>query len=71
MTSGNSSRKPEHDAGREFMERTKYAHIGKSDQQKGLPQPLLELPRDPLLPLIRLPRPENLHVPGDRSPYRD
>jgi SagB-type dehydrogenase family enzyme len=42
--------------GHQFMERTKYAYIGTSDQQKGLPQPPLELPPDPALPLIDLPR---------------
>jgi SagB-type dehydrogenase family enzyme len=50
-------------AGREFMERTKYAYIGKSDQQNGLPQPPLELPADPGLPLVDLPRPETLDLP--------
>ena len=33
--------------GKEFMEKTKYRSIGKSDQQKGLPQPPLELPPAP------------------------
>jgi SagB-type dehydrogenase family enzyme len=50
-------------AGREFMERTKYAYIGKSDQQNGLPQPPLELPFDPSLPLFDIPRPEMLDIP--------
>ncbi|MDD1685284.1 MAG: SagB/ThcOx family dehydrogenase, partial [Methanoregula sp.] len=49
--------------GREFMERTKYAYIGKSDQQNGISQPPLELPPDPGLPLINLPRPETLDIP--------
>ncbi len=45
------------------MERTKYRFIGKSDQQRGLPQPPLELPPDNQEPLIDLPRPESLEVP--------
>ena len=43
--------------GSEFMEKTKYAYIGRSDQQKGMPQPPLELPPDPDLPVFDLPRP--------------
>jgi SagB-type dehydrogenase family enzyme len=49
--------------GREFMEKTKYQFIGKSDQQKGIPQPPLELPPDSGAPIIDLPRPETLSVP--------
>lgn len=49
--------------GQEFMERTKYRFIGESDQQKGLPQPPLERPPDPRLPVIDLPRPGSLKVP--------
>ena len=49
--------------GREFMERTKYAFIGRSDQQKGIPQPPLELPPSPDYPVLQLPRPETLTVP--------
>jgi SagB-type dehydrogenase family enzyme len=45
------------------MEKTKYVYIGKSDQQRGLPQPLLELPPSPGLPVFDLPRPEDLSVP--------
>ena len=45
------------------MEKTKYQFIGKSDQQKGLPQPPLELPPDSRAPVIGLPRPETLIVP--------
>ncbi len=48
--------------GREFMERTKYRYIGRSDQQKGLPQPLLEVPADPGKPVIDLPRPASLDI---------
>jgi SagB-type dehydrogenase family enzyme len=46
-----------------FLEKTKYAYIQKSDQQKGLPQPPLELPPDPDLPVLDLPRPETLNIP--------
>ncbi len=49
--------------GQEFMERTKYRYIGSSDQQRGLPQPHLELPPDPLAPVIDLPRPDSLDIP--------
>jgi SagB-type dehydrogenase family enzyme len=52
-----------HGAGRDFMEMTKYVYIGKSDQQRGLPQPPLELPPDPGLPVFDLPRPESLEIP--------
>jgi SagB-type dehydrogenase family enzyme len=51
-------------AGREFMEKTKYRYIGKSDQQKGLPQPPLELPADPSLPAIALPWPDSFEIPA-------
>ena len=52
--------------GHEFMEKTKYQYIGKSDQQKGLPQPPLELPSDPDKPLIDLPVPASLDIlPAD------
>jgi len=50
-------------AGQEFMERTKYRYIGKSDQQRGVPQPPLELSADPALPIIALPRPDSLDIP--------
>ncbi|NMB79753.1 MAG: SagB/ThcOx family dehydrogenase [Methanomicrobiales archaeon] len=59
-TTGNGNHRG---TGREFMERTKYPYIGKSDQQRGLRQPPLELPPDKDLPLIDLPRPKALEVP--------
>ena len=31
--------------GQKFMEKTKYNHLDVSDQNKGLPQPPLELPK--------------------------
>ena len=49
--------------GKEFMEKTKYRYIGRSDQQKGLPQPLLEIPADPERPVIDLPQPASLDIP--------
>ncbi|WP_321506134.1 SagB/ThcOx family dehydrogenase [uncultured Methanoregula sp.] len=49
--------------GQEFMERTKYRYIGKSDQEKGIRQPPLELPPDPAIPLFSLPRPDSLEIP--------
>jgi len=50
--------------GGEFMEKTKYLFIGRSDQQNGVPQPPLELPPAPGLPVLDLPRPETLRVPS-------
>jgi SagB-type dehydrogenase family enzyme len=45
------------------MERTKYRYLSRSDQEKGLPQPPLEIPPDPALPIIDLPGPETIAVP--------
>jgi SagB-type dehydrogenase family enzyme len=45
------------------MEKTKYQYLAPSDQEKGLPQPPLELPFDPALPRIDLPAPETIRVP--------
>lgn len=49
--------------GREFMEKTKYRYIGKSDQQRGVPQPLIEVPADPGKPIIDLPSPASFNIP--------
>lgn len=49
--------------GREFMERTKYRYLSRSDQEKGLPQPPLEVPPDPDKPFIDLPGPETIDIP--------
>ncbi|MDD4137669.1 MAG: SagB/ThcOx family dehydrogenase [Methanoregula sp.] len=49
--------------GQEFMEKTKYRSIGRSDQQKGLPQPPLEMPVDRERPVIDLPPPSSLDIP--------
>jgi len=48
--------------GRDFMEKTKYRYLSTPDQQKGLPQPPLELPADPAGPVIDLPGPETIRV---------
>jgi SagB-type dehydrogenase family enzyme len=48
--------------GRKFVEKTKYRHVGSSDQQKGLPQPPLELPWDAFAETVELPRREELDV---------
>ena len=45
--------------GTEFMEKTKYAYLDKTDQQKGLPQPPLELPAKEGYIIIDLPDPKN------------
>ncbi len=52
-----------HGPGREFMEKTKYRYIGKSDQQRGVPQPPLEVPADPGKALIDLPLPAAFDIP--------
>jgi len=48
--------------GREFMLETKYQHMEPSDQQKGLPQPPLELPFDRTQEGIALPDPAGLDL---------
>ncbi|PKG33805.1 SagB/ThcOx family dehydrogenase [Methanoregula sp.] len=50
-------------AGREFMERTKYRLIGKSDQQRGVPQPPLEVPAEPGKAIFDLPLPAAFDIP--------
>lgn len=45
------------DIGLEFLERTKYSHLGRSDQQTGRPQPPVAKPPDPARPLLDLPDP--------------
>jgi SagB-type dehydrogenase family enzyme len=44
--------------GREFMEKTKYKYLDKSDQVKGLPQPPLTLPPEEGKLVHRLPNPK-------------
>ena len=48
--------------GQLFMERTKYRYLVKSDQEKGLPVPPLEVPPDPGRPFIALPGPDTARV---------
>lgn len=50
------------DPGREFLERTRYSHLGRSDQQLGLPQPPLGKSPDPEGPRIDLPDPAEAHL---------
>ena len=56
--------------GREFMEKTKYRYLGKSDQQKGLTQPPLETPPSEKGEIVELPDPKNfnpINVPVDKA----
>lgn len=50
-------------AGREFMEKTKYRYLSRSDQERGLPQPPLEIPPDPAGRIIDLPKPASFQIP--------
>jgi SagB-type dehydrogenase family enzyme len=50
------------DAGRSFMEWTKYRYLSTPDQEKHVPQPPLEIPADPAKPIIDLPKPETIRV---------
>ncbi len=49
--------------GQEFIEKTKYKYLGRSDQQKGLPQPPLEKGMLPEEALIDLPDPKKFDPP--------
>ncbi len=51
----------------QFLHETRYAEdadLEPSDQEKKLPQPPLELPPDPDLPMIDLPDPKTLQIPS-------
>jgi SagB-type dehydrogenase family enzyme len=48
--------------GHQFMRNTQYKHMEQPDQQKGLPQPPLELPYDVTQRLIDLPAPDELDL---------
>jgi SagB-type dehydrogenase family enzyme len=50
--------------GREFMRKTCYEEMGPSDQEKGMPQPPLELAYPPQSSLLSLPSPQGIHVPA-------
>jgi len=55
------------DTGQQFLYDTRYAADmpeQHSDQEKGLPQPPLELPPDPGVPMIPLPDPKTLAIAG-------
>ncbi|OPY37919.1 MAG: Nitroreductase family protein [Methanoregula sp. PtaU1.Bin051] len=49
--------------GREFTEKTKYRYLPRSDQERGLPQPPLEISPSPDKPVIDLPEPDAIEVP--------
>ena len=46
-----------------FLEQTKYRFLGRSDQEKGVPQPPLELPTDLTLTVLDLPKPAAIVTP--------
>lgn len=46
--------------GKEFMELTKYKHLEKSEESRGVPQPPLQMEYDPVMQVVQLPSPENL-----------
>ncbi len=50
--------------GREFIEKTKYQYLDKSEQTKGAPQPPLELDYDRTKRLIDLPKPDEIKIPS-------
>jgi SagB-type dehydrogenase family enzyme len=47
----------------EFLEKSKYKHLSLSGQKQELPQPPLELPCDPRLQRIELPKPFTIKLP--------
>jgi SagB-type dehydrogenase family enzyme len=47
---------------REFFESSKYKNLGETDENKGLTQPLLELPYDKAKPVVILPRPSEIDI---------
>lgn len=50
--------------GREFIRKTRYHFLSPSDQDKGLPQPPLEIEVEADAKLIELPKPAALNVPS-------
>jgi SagB-type dehydrogenase family enzyme len=48
--------------GREFMHKTQYKYLEESDQNKGLPQPPLELDYDKTRKVVYLTRPEDIEI---------
>ncbi len=51
-----------HGIGRRFMTETRYPYLEETDQNKGLPQPPLQLEYDRTRPIISLPPPEKVVV---------
>ena len=52
--------------GQEFLEKTKYEYRDKSDQEKGIERPPLELEYDRTKPVIELPSPAHFIPPDNR-----
>ncbi len=48
--------------GKDFMEKTKFQYLERSDQSRNLPQPELEAEYDTSSPVIGLPSPENIKI---------
>jgi len=48
--------------GSEFMEKTKFPYLDRSDQSNNVPQPPLEREYDTSRPVIDLPRPEKINI---------
>lgn len=48
--------------GKEFMEKTRFQNLGRSDQSRNLPQPSLELEYDVSRPIFDLPEPDKIKV---------
>ncbi len=51
-----------HGIGKEFIEKTRYEYLEESDQNRGLPQPPLELPYEKTRRVIDLPAPSKVDV---------
>jgi len=50
--------------GTEFIEKTKFQHLDRSDQSRNLPQPPLEMEYEASRPIINLPASENIKIRG-------
>ncbi|MDO8726664.1 MAG: SagB/ThcOx family dehydrogenase [Candidatus Methanoperedens sp.] len=48
--------------GKEFIEKTKFQHLDRSDQSRNIPQPPLEMEYDASRQVIDLPAPENIKI---------
>jgi SagB-type dehydrogenase family enzyme len=49
--------------GKEFIRKTRYHFLGPSEQDRGVPQPPLELEPEPDAPQVALPAPSSLNMP--------